>query len=306
MFGAEAPLTRAVLLLFVLAGCRSREPSNHAGASSSTKASSVPVASTRAPARPPPPAPVVGCRALAVTGPSPPPPGTPPVGTFFTGRSWLELAAGVELSLKHSETTREFALRGPGRFLVCSDGDEAVLVASGTVIARPGPGSRAGAEVMLGTPFGVVSYADAALTLVVSADKLVLDVQQGAATVGAVRADERPGGAPSKPVRAPAGHLALGGKVDPADLASRCSDAQQSLSGSARPAPSAGPERGKWAAGLLEARKASRLTCSRARSAVGRVDAPERARLESLLTARKPASPSGVDPTANEGSDAGK
>jgi len=243
---------------------------------------------------------------LGVKG-SAPPVGTPPVGAFFTGRAWVELAAGVELSLKHSETTREFALRGPGRFLPCGDGDEAVLVARGAVVTTPGPGSRAGALVMLATPFGVVEYADAALTLTVGDDKLALDVKQGAATVAASISEDRAGGVAPKPVHAPTGHLALNGKVDPAALASRCVEARQAVvSGTAGTAPDAGRERGQWAVGLLQARRALRLSCARARSAVGRLEGPERTRLESQLTAPKPAPPGAADSSVNVGSDAGK
>jgi hypothetical protein len=192
----------------------------------------------------------------------------------------------VELQLKHSETTRELSVIGPGRFLACADGAEAVLVARGVVVTTPGPGSRAGAEVALGTPFGVVHYADAALRLQVTEGGLALEVKQGSAAVGETDKAESPGGPEPGPVRGPTGKLTLTGKVDAAALVSRCLEARKAIATKpAAPAPTTGPERGAWAVGLLKARHAARHTCSRARAATGRLDAAERVRLDDQLDA---------------------
>jgi hypothetical protein len=231
---------------------------------------------------------------LGVKGQSPPA-GTPGIGTLFRSHDWLELGAGVELQLKHTETTRELSLLGPGRFLACADGAEAVLVAEGVVVTTPGPGSRAGAEVQLATPFGVVHYADAALRLDVQREKLALEVKLGAAALDATVNEDRAGGTRPEPVRAPRGRLALAGKVDPEALAKRCSLAEARIqSKTATSPPSAGPERGAWALSLFEARKAARYACARARASAGRLEGAERVRLLDQLPQRA----AGVDEKA--------
>jgi len=278
-------VARVLLLgagLAALFGCRREEHAKPAAPSASARASSAP----RASVAPKPPPPVHGCRVLGVKGQAPPA-GTPAVGTLLHTRAWLELGPGVELQLKHSETTRELSLVGPGRFLACADGPEAVLVARGVVATTPGPGSRAGAEVELGTPFGVVHYADAALRLEVSEGGLTLEVKQGGAALGATDSGTDGGKATEPdPVRGPKGKLTVAGKVDAAGLVSRCIGAREAISTkTARPAPSAGPERGAWAVDLLKARQAARLLCSRARAATGRLSdgAAERIRLDDQL-----------------------
>jgi hypothetical protein len=231
------------------------------------------------------PAVVHGCRVLGVKGRTPPPPGTPATGTLLRGAAWLDLAPGVELELKHTETTRELSLLGPGRFLACARGAEAVVVASGSVVTTPGPGSRAGAEVELATPFGVVHYADAALRLDVSEQALELAVTQGSAAVSATANEARDGGAMPAPVRAPHGRLSLRGKVESAPLVAECAEARGRVAGPTASAPSAGPDRGAWAVSLLQARRTARLACARARAAAGRSEGGERDRLEDQLSA---------------------
>jgi hypothetical protein len=245
---------------------------------------------------------------LAVKGRTPPPAGTPAVGTLLKGKSWLELASGVELDLKHTETTRELRLIGPGRFLACTGGAEAVAVARGAVATTSGPGSRAGAEVELATPFGVVHYADAALRIDVTETAVELAVTQGSAGVSATRTDTLDAGAEPEPVRAPQGRLSLVGKVDAVADAARCAEARARVSGPATPSvPSARPERGAWAVGLLQARKAARLVCARARAAAGRSDGVERDRLEDQLALPlKPEMPAENLPLPVVETDAGK
>lgn len=267
--------------LLALVGCRREagvKPAPSA-ASAGPRAS----AAARAPSAPKPPPVVHGCRVLGLRG-KPAPAGTPGVGTLLRDRIWLELADGVELQLKHSETTRELGLLGPGRFLACADGSESVLVARGVVTTTPGPGSRAGAEVELGTPFGVVHYADAALRLDVREAGLTLEVQQGSAALSADEDAERSDAGEPQAVRGPKGKLTLSSKVSAAKLVARCAEARAKISTkTAAPAPGAGPERGAWAVGLLNARKAARLVCSRARAATGRLEGNERGRLDDQL-----------------------
>ena len=307
MGGARAPVALLLALSVpVLATCRRREPPAPVGAPSSSNVPSV--ASDAEPPRPPVPTVTHGCRVLAVKGHTPPPAGTPAVGALLQGRSWVELAAGVELDVKHTETTRELRLIGPGRFLACAGGAEAIVVARGSVATTSGPGSRAGAEVELATPFGVVHYADAALRVDVTEGGVELAVTQGSAGVSATGTDALDAGAEPEPVRAPKGRLSLEGKVDAHADAARCVEARARVGGPATPSvPSARGERGAWAVGLLQARKAARLVCARARAAAGRSDGVERDRLEDQLALpQKPDMPTGSPPPPVAETDAGK
>jgi hypothetical protein len=271
-----AALWGGAALLLALA-CHRAEPTRPSARPSARASSTAPP-----PIVPKPALTTHGCRVLGVKGR--PAPNTPAVGTLLHTHEWIDLPNGVELELKHTETTRELSLLGPGRFLACADGAEAVLVARGSVTTTPGPGSRAGAEVELGTPLGVVHYADAALELDVTEGRLALQVKQGAA--GLAASDEAAQGAEPAPVRGPKGKLTLTGKVDAKALVFRCTGARQLVATEAgKPPPTAGPERGAWAVGLVKARQASRLACARARAAVGSLDGSERARLDDQLDA---------------------
>jgi hypothetical protein len=304
--GRAAAATSTALFALMLAGggCRSKTTVT-ASAGSVVPKPSVRPTPARSPAPAPSSAPAVGCRVLAAQGTAGP--GSPGVGTLLTGAAWLDLATGVELSLKHTETTRELRVRGPARLLACPDGAETIVLSQGGVSSIAGPGTRAGASVTLATPLGVVEYADAELTLDVGDESLTLDVKRGSALLSASVREERPSGTKPKPVAPPAGRVALRGEVDPTSLVTRCKNAREDVTASAAaPTPSAGVERGKWAVSMLEKRKASRMICERARAATGRLAESERAGLEDLLAGRKSAAPSAEDPSAKAGTDAGK
>jgi hypothetical protein len=301
-----------VLALF---GCHSHEPASDAAPPSSDARSTqarIPApplasASSRASASAAPSAaPVpVGCRVIGVKAKGPAPAGTPTIGTKLTGRSWFELADGVELALKHGETLRELSVVGPGRFLVCPDGDESVFVARGSVTTTPGPGSRAGALVTLATPFGVVEYPDAELRLEVNENGIVLGVKQGSATL--VANSKSDVSAAPKTLRAPSGHAELHGKVDPDALRRRCEEARASVaSGAAVPAPSAASERGRWAVTRLEARRFARQACASAHAAIGRLAEPERTLAEDQLLGRKTPAVPATNANVGAESSAGK
>jgi hypothetical protein len=301
-----ALLLAVTIALPTFAACRRREapppPSPRPSASAHA------TAAERPPPRPSATPVVHGCRILGVKGPTPPAPGTPPIGTLLRGAAWLDVQKGVELDLKHTETTRELRLIGPGRFLACGAGAEAVLVARGSVTTTPGPGSRAGAEVELATPFGVVRYADAALRLDVGDQALELAVTQGSASVSTPSTEGRDAGAAPEPVRGPKGKLALRGKLAAAALAAQCAEARARI---ARPTaasvPSALPERGAWAVSLLQARKSARLVCGQARAAAGRAEGSERDRLEDQLMGPLEGRTAPVETAAPAGeTDAGK
>jgi hypothetical protein len=272
-FSLPLALTVTALAPF---GCRSRGAPRPAESSSAqVKPAPVPRASVSAVTPKPQP---VGCRVLTKTGSA----GAPGAGELLDGRSFFDLPAGAELNLRHSETTREFALRGPGRFRACPRGEELVVVTRGRVTTTPGAGARAGAEVQLATPFGVVHYVDAALDLDVTDRKVDVVVTQGYAAIdGRVKAD----GPKHTPVSGPRGHTSFRGRSDPKTLVAECAD---STSGLAAPAPSssASGALGRWAVERLKARQTARYACSRALSAIGLVEGPEANRLWDLVAAK--------------------
>jgi hypothetical protein len=274
---AHALVLAAALAPF---GCRSREtPAPAPSASASAGPKPVPRAPSSALA--PKPAPI-GCRVLTVKGDAP---GAPKAGDLLQGTAFFELPAGAELSVRHSETTRELALAGPGRFRACPKGEELVVVTRGKVKTTSGPGARAGAEVRLATPFGVVHFGDAELVLEVT-DKLAdLRVAQGTATIDG-RTEADPGPTP-KPVSGPKGRASFRGRSDPSTLIEECEKTSAGSGSGPRPATSApGASIGQWAVDRLKARQAARHACSRALSAVGLVEGPEAARLWDQVAAK--------------------
>src|SRR6478609_8558736 len=169
--------------------CGKRETSSHSSAAASA---SVAPSAARAPeasaarestpaAREPQPKP--GCRALVVTGEASVE-GTPlTVSSLLDGEHWLELAAGSSVALRHTQTSREFRLIGPGHVLPCREGSEQILLADGQLSTSANLGVRPGAEVLIATPAGVVHYGDAALDLELGSKGLRVRVKQGEAWV---------------------------------------------------------------------------------------------------------------------------
>jgi hypothetical protein len=227
-----------------------------------------------------------GCRVLAVSGANAKTSGAAYQGRFFDGETWVELAPDVSLALKHSETTREFSVQGPGRFLVCPSGEESVLVASGVFSSTAGPGSRAGAEVLVGTPLGTVRYADANLRVDVRPRGLELNVKQGRALFDRA-ADSTTDAAATQTLEGPKGRISIAASSDATRLVQRCGELRASITRGQKPAASAaasaGHLLGSWAVTRLKTRQAARIACASARAASGRLDEPERSRLLSSL-----------------------
>jgi hypothetical protein len=202
----------------------------------------------------------------------------PAVGTLFEGREWLELGA-FEVVLRHATTTRELLLRGPGRFLPCYLGTETVLVAAGSVKTTSGAGARAGAEVVLATPFGTLHFPDASLEARVGERELEVKIETGVATL--VPGTSPPPGADAGAtdlVLLPKSKKRLSGAVDTTALVERCGQASSPLGTAPPTAPSARSELGKWSVAQLRARQTARWACATARAAVGRENEPERSR----------------------------
>ena len=124
----------------------------------------------------------------------------------------IELAAGAELTLQATVSTREITLVGPGLAEACLGGEEAVRLSHGKVSAFPGGGVRPGAEVWVATPLGVVRFNDAKIDVAVpgrDAARIEVALATGHATfVPAPGVEEMPGrsdagrAAPAPPARA--------------------------------------------------------------------------------------------------------
>jgi hypothetical protein len=229
---------------------------------------------------------VPGCRVIArrATPGSAPDAGVdqraPDLGTAFDGEQWVDIGANTEVVLRHAETTRELALRGPGRFLPCFLGSETVLVASGSIKTTAGAGARAGAEVVLGSPFGTLHFSDASLVLEVRPKELEVTIETGAATLvpSLSGGDAGPGDIQLRTKS----KKKLGGPKSPKELIADCSVTSLPLR-SPPPVPPPGSSAralaGQWAVDQLKARQAARWACATARAAIGREEGSERHRL---------------------------
>jgi hypothetical protein len=290
-------LVVALPLAALLVACE-KKPSGqpNSGASASVSAAAL---------SPPPPSALVEkievplCRVIAVRPKKGAPAdasigaGAPAVGTALEGRDFLDLGDETEVALRHGTTTRELTLRGPGRFLPCFLGTEAVLIATGTVKTTAGAGARAGAEVILATPLGALHFADAALEVRVGERELDARVDTGGATLVSAGSQKNVAdGGPHDLVLGPKGRKRLSGAVVVDDLVSRCLEAASALRASPpAPAPSTSSSRtllGQWSVAQLKTRQGTRWACAIARAAVGRLDGLERDRLWAEITASDP------------------
>jgi hypothetical protein len=176
--------------------------------------------------------------------------------------------------------------------LVCPSGEESVLVASGVFSSTAGPGSRAGAEVLVGTPLGTVRYADANLRIDVRPKSLELNVKQGNALFDRA-ADSTTVAPATQTLDGPKGRVSIAASTDATGLVQRCSELRSSITRGHKPAApaaaSAGPLLGSWAVTQLKTRQAARIACASARAASGRLDEPDRSRLLSLAGSTDPA-----------------
>ena len=197
-------LALAVLVGGAVSACHGAPPgAGEAGAppgasagvgASAAAAAPAAVAAVEVPPRVPAPLPAapapagpLGCRVVSATGSAALDSGTAVrVGDRFVGSDWLELGKGSSLHLKHGASGREWTVRGPARVLPCLDGQEELIVAEGQLRTEAGAGARPGAQVLIGTPFGSLRYADANADLDVSSDALKLRVSSGDTWLSAV------------------------------------------------------------------------------------------------------------------------
>jgi hypothetical protein len=95
--------------------------------------------------------------------------------------AWLDLPAGARFVAKDPRTTRETTFRGPGRVRACVGYAEESWLAGGSFESTVGAGESPGAEEWVVTPFGVVRYVAAKLSLAVRARGAEVSVESGVA-----------------------------------------------------------------------------------------------------------------------------
>ena len=271
--------------LFALAGCGKHEatpsPAN-TSAPTATSSAEPPASSGAMPSALASaggtlvPAPSGACRVLAVSGQANVEGVAVTLGALLDGEHWVELEPGAAISLRHTLTSRELKLVGPGRALPCRDGGEQFLLARGTLATFSTLGVRPGAEVLLATPAGTVHYGDADLSLEYGARGLLLRVRAGAAWLEPGEPSAKPIKNPisgSKELRLPPPHR------DPKELATACQAAAETAAASAErllggSPPSPSDSLGARAAAQMRDRSAARAACAIAASATGSLADP--------------------------------
>ncbi len=263
----------AWLATLLVAGCSKGGDPAAAGtsASASASAAAAPRAPPSASASVPAPAPMAGCRAVRVSGEAKV--GEAPLasGSLLDGETWVTLAKGAKVSLKHTSTGRELEVSGPALFRACRRGREQLLLARGSVLVGASMGSRPGAEVLIATPVAGVRYGEADFTLTLDDKKLKLAVR-----TGRVELDPQP----PKPVKSPLSAkdtlvLPLG-KPDPKALMALCQEAAQAAEASGRRVGdrSAPEPLGERAQAHVKARRLARTACTVAAASTGLVADP--------------------------------
>ena len=186
-------------------------------------------------------------------------------GAPLNGVTPLRLEAKAKAVVQHTDSTREYTLEGPSLTLPCFLGEEIVLVAQGRLRTSPQAGTRPGAAVILATPHGQLTYADAELELQVAAPATQAKLIRGHATAATATA-EADAGAPTKlDSKTPWSAKATG---DVTALLARCEAATQKTVAVAKKLETAkGSELGKLAAAHVRARRSARGVCSLAAAA---------------------------------------
>ncbi|HEX3775199.1 MAG TPA: hypothetical protein VHV51_12090 [Polyangiaceae bacterium] len=217
------------------------------------------------------------CRALAVSGKARVD-GTPVnVGTLLDGEHWLELDENSTLSLRHTQTSRELKLLGPGLFLPCRHGSEQFLLARGRLSTSTTLGVRPGAEVLIATPLGSIHYGDAAIDVQFDTRGLHLRVNGGKAWLEPADPElAKPIKNPllvKQEARVPSNHTMPKAR---ADACQKAAEAAAASAARVLAPPNSGQEGslGTRAAAQMRDRAAARATCSVAAAATGTVADP--------------------------------
>ncbi|MEB2310766.1 MAG: hypothetical protein OZ921_19645 [Sorangiineae bacterium] len=279
-------LAVAAALALGASGC----PAPPSPEASDGAASATPAATPRPSAPPPPraaaPPRTLGarCRALSVSGAVTMHGGAALAeGAPLDGRSWVELADGARLTVRHADSARELTLTGPATATLCSGGEEQVRLTRGRLTTAAGRGARPGAEVLVATPIATLTYGEAQLELRVEPMKVEARVRSGDAWL------EPAGGA----VRTGPAHLEAGGRASVVARPRAAASALEDCQAAAREAQARGrevlappPEEadagalGDRAARHVRAREAARRLCAVAGAALGLTPDPEKRRAE--------------------------
>jgi hypothetical protein len=183
-----------VALIGSAGGCGACEPNKTPPPSPSASASAAPPPASLPSARPPRPQPKLACRAITVEGDVHVEPAAGPAAdagltpVLLQGlaptEAWVGLAKGARLVVKDPRTTRETSLRGvpgPARARVCVGFAEESWVTAGRFESSVGAGEAPGAEEWIVTPFGVVRYGAAKITVDVQPRDAEVKLESGVA-----------------------------------------------------------------------------------------------------------------------------
>jgi hypothetical protein len=137
--------------------------------------------------------PKVPCRAITVEGDVHVEQATPDAGLvpvliqgLAPAEAWVDLGKGARLVTKDPRTTRETSFRGvtaPGRARACVGFTEESWVQTGFFESSVGAGEAPGAEEWVVTPFGVVRYAAAKVSVDVGGRDAQVKLETGTAFV---------------------------------------------------------------------------------------------------------------------------
>ncbi len=184
-----------VALVGSIGGCGACEPNKtpppapSASASAATPPPGVPPS-----AHPPRPQPKLACRAITVEGDVHVEPATGPATdagltpVLLQGlaptEAWVGLAKGARLVVKDPRTTRETSFRGvsgPARARACVGFAEESWIVAGRFESSVGAGEAPGAEEWVVTPFGVLRYGAAKVTVDVQPRDAEVRLESGVA-----------------------------------------------------------------------------------------------------------------------------
>jgi hypothetical protein len=249
-----------------------------AAPSASALANAAPSTTSAPPQRP------AACRVLRVTGKVETTAKHEPLVTLgaLDGHSWLTLAPGAEIVVRHASSAREYAIAGPALTLPCRNGAEQVLLTQGSFKSSKGTGARPGAEVWLATPFGAARYGDADLTSKVQKAAWQLDVRVGPVFVEAPMPSS---GTRAGELSGPNGRAIARGKPDPRALVEACeSTARRAREAAEGVVVAKASDLGSRAASQLRSRREARASCMVAEASLALLsDAEASARLGDQL-----------------------
>jgi hypothetical protein len=299
----------AVAVLVAMAGCGACEPDHSTPAEASApSAANAPPASTGShaqPPRPPPPAPKLACRAIAVDGDVHLATGSgtdagADAGTtavllqgLVPTEAWVDVAKGGRLVAKDPRTARETTFRGAARVRACVGFTEESWLASGVFESSVGAGETPGAEEWVITPFGVVRYTAAKVAVDVKPRQADVALESGSAFTWAPGTAAAPAGDAGSTeegwTRLAAGRSTLAGArgegaVDGAKLAvDRCNTLATSAHGLAVQVLMPGGADAGTIAAQVTTRRLARAACAVASLRVGALPEGEAAPLRRPL-----------------------